>query len=164
MAAPVKTQIVPIHAVPTQDLENSPKSPLILIVDDEQLIVDTLVAILRRAGYRTLGAYGGKSGLQLAVNFQPDLLITDIFMPDLDGATLALQVAEILPACRILLISGHAAMQPPSSSQKSAAEFRLLSKPVHPSALLKEIEETLLPFQFETAGSQDTGGHGENFA
>ena len=57
----------------------------ILIVEDEQTIVDILVFNLRRAGYETLTAADGATGLALAHEQNPDLLLLDVMLPKVDG-------------------------------------------------------------------------------
>lgn len=57
----------------------------VLIVEDEQNIVDILSFNLSREGYDTLEAYDGKTGLQLALEQNPDLILLDLMLPELDG-------------------------------------------------------------------------------
>lgn len=57
----------------------------ILIIEDETEICNNLVKIMQLSGYDTLNAYDGKNGLELAMNESPDLILSDIMMPGLDG-------------------------------------------------------------------------------
>ncbi len=57
----------------------------LLIVDDDKDIVQTLKANLELDGYRVLCAYDGRSGLQMAREYRPDLIILDLALPDIDG-------------------------------------------------------------------------------
>jgi len=57
----------------------------ILVVDDETKIVDILVYNLRRQGYETIEAHDGETGLTLALEQNPDLVLLDIMMPKMDG-------------------------------------------------------------------------------
>lgn len=57
----------------------------ILIVDDEQNIVDILRENLEREGYETIEAYDGKSAVKLALNEDPDLILLDCMLPEMDG-------------------------------------------------------------------------------
>ena len=57
----------------------------ILIVEDEQNIVDILSFNLSREGYDTIEAYDGTTGLQLALEQDPDLILLDLGLPDMDG-------------------------------------------------------------------------------
>ncbi len=57
----------------------------ILVVEDEKNIVDILVFNLKREGYDTLEAYDGETGLRLALEQDPDLILLDLMLPKLDG-------------------------------------------------------------------------------
>lgn len=79
----------------------------ILVVDDEPLIADSLALILSDNGFETIVAYGGVDALTKAETLSPELLLTDVVMPDLDGIQLAFRLVERWPACKVLFISGH---------------------------------------------------------
>jgi two-component system chemotaxis response regulator CheY len=75
------------------DLHKSAQElPLILIVDDEAAIAETLAELISELGYTSLVAYNGQQALKLAREHWPTLVITDLMMPLLDGAHL---VAEL---------------------------------------------------------------------
>ena len=83
----------------------------VLVVDDEQAIADTLAAILGQSGYETLAGYSGKMAIEMARSFRPHVLLTDVAMPGMTGIEAAAKVREILPACKVLLYSAHAATE-----------------------------------------------------
>ncbi len=58
----------------------------ILVVDDDKKIVQLVSLYLRREGYRILQAFDGQEALELARSQQPDLIVLDLFLPELDGA------------------------------------------------------------------------------
>jgi DNA-binding response OmpR family regulator len=114
--------------------------PRVVIADDEVLIADTLGLILRRGGYDCRVAYSGESALRQSVSFQPQLLISDVIMADMNGVELAIRVRELLPRCEILLLSGQAgAMDLLRQARAAGHRFELLSKPVHPDDLLARV-------------------------
>jgi CheY-like chemotaxis protein len=81
------------------------------------------------------------------VEFQPDVLLSDVLLPDLNGFELALIVKAAHPNCRLILFSGQAATLQLSSQytqifKDKEIKFALLPKPIHPKTLLKEIQET----------------------
>jgi CheY-like chemotaxis protein len=84
----------------------------ILIVDDEVRIAQTLALILRQTGYVTAFAYDGASALAMSAVFQPDLLLTDLLMPGMNGMELALAILRKDPQCKVLLFSGQAGAGP----------------------------------------------------
>ncbi|MCA9973488.1 MAG: response regulator transcription factor [Anaerolineales bacterium] len=59
--------------------------PTILLVDDEKMITEPLARSLRDAGYDVLVAHDGRSGLALAAAHNPDLVVLDVLMPEMDG-------------------------------------------------------------------------------
>ena len=63
-------------------------SALVLIVDDEAPIAEALALIIEDAGYRAVTAYRGQEALELARELRPALVITDMMMPQFDGAAL----------------------------------------------------------------------------
>jgi DNA-binding NtrC family response regulator len=116
----------------------------ILVVDDERRIADTLALILQSKGYKTAVAYEGDSALAQCSIVRPDLLLTDVIMPGMNGIELAMAVSERLPECKVLLFSGQAATtELLDRAQKRGCDFPLVSKPIHPEDLLKKVAEIL---------------------
>ena len=113
----------------------------ILVVDDERIIADTLAAILEQHGYHAVAAYNGQSGLEQAQALNPDLVISDVVMPGMNGTEMAIQVLQLLPSCKILLLSGQAATT--NLLNDAAARgytFEIVAKPIHPHLLLEKLE------------------------
>jgi len=69
-----------------------PMAQRILIVDDERKIVQGLVAYFQQAGFETLAAYDGRSALDLARREQPDLILLDLMLPEIDGLDVCRQI------------------------------------------------------------------------
>ena len=65
---------------------------LILIVDDEKPIVDILKFNLQKEGFDTIEAYDGQTGLQLALEKNPDLILLDVMLPEMDGFTVCKEI------------------------------------------------------------------------
>jgi CheY-like chemotaxis protein len=115
--------------------------PRIFVVDDEQVIASTLAAILKMHGYSATFFTSPVEALAAAQLDTPDLLVSDVAMPALSGIDLAIQMTAKHPACKILLLSAHAATQDLlENTRNQGYDFRLLLKPVHPTELLYEIE------------------------
>jgi len=139
MSPSLHSQIIPLHEVPFEEFRN----PIILVVDDEPLVADTLSAILSRAGFTILTAYNGTTALKLASDHIPELLISDVSMPDMNGVELALALLEARPECKVLLFSGHATSVDLVSALDAGYDLHLLAKPVHPTDMLKHIAKAL---------------------
>ena len=79
----------------------------ILIVEDEQNIVDILSFNLSREGYDTLEAYDGATGLQLALEQNPDLILLDLMLPGMDGFDVCRKIREAGSAVPILMLTAR---------------------------------------------------------
>ncbi len=79
----------------------------ILIVEDEQNIVDILSYNLGREGYDTLGAYDGPTGLQLAMEQNPDLILLDLMLPGMNGFDVCRQVRQSGSSTPILMLTAR---------------------------------------------------------
>jgi CheY-like chemotaxis protein len=146
MSPKLKIEVVPVSEVPKKDVIVLPKTyqPVVLIVDDERVIADTLSTILSRSGFSTMTAYDGEGALKLAHALAPDLLISDVMMPGMTGIELAIAVTETIPGCKILLFSGQAATVDLLEKARHAGhDFTTLTKPIHPTDMLKRISECL---------------------
>jgi CheY-like chemotaxis protein len=116
------------------------KKPRVLVVDDEQVIADTLAKILDLNGYEASAVYTGTAAVESARSLQPDLIISDVIMPDMDGIQAAIKIRGFLPNCKILLFSGQAATADLLENARAQGhEFEILGKPVHPSDLLAKL-------------------------
>lgn len=142
MTEPIRFETVPIAELIVKGLvpDARPATPIVLVVDDEHIIADTLAAILCNSGYAATPAYDGESALELIESLNPDLLITDVKMPGMNGVDLAITVTNSRPSCKVLLFSGQASTADLlSSARERGYSFSLLTKPVHPTDLLAHI-------------------------
>ena len=121
----------------------------VLVVDDERIIADSLALILRGRGFESRSAYSGEEAAEIAQTWQPDAVISDVVMGKMDGVALAVYLAQSLPSCRVLLISGNPdAEQLMNASKNLGYEFPILPKPFHPESL----------FEFLFPGGTGAGG------
>jgi len=134
------SEVPPDGSIPTVERQR----PVVLVVDDERVIADTLSVILSRSGFSVLTAYNAEGALELARAIAPDLLLSDVMMgPGMDGTELAMTVVGRFPRCKVLLFSGHAATRDLLDKAREVGHnFTLLTKPLHPADLLARITET----------------------
>jgi DNA-binding response OmpR family regulator len=152
MSPELNLKVVPMADVPFDGYAptHSKQKRIVLIVDDERLIADTLSVILSRNGFSVMTAYDGESALELAQAVAPDLLLSDVMMgPGMDGTQLAIELVSACPNCKVLLFSGHAATRDLlAKARKFGHDFTLMAKPVHPADLLSRISDS-----FQLAGA-----------
>ncbi len=112
--------------------------PKVLVLDDERLIADSLALILNRSGFDAVAHYDGASALEFIHRECPDILLSDVVMPNINGLQVADKVRAHCPGTRILLISGNAAT--PNLLEQACFDgvpFEVLPKPIHPAHLLE---------------------------
>jgi CheY-like chemotaxis protein len=80
----------------------------VLIVDDEQMVRNTLRKMLERAGHRVQEAEDGVQALQFLEKRSPDLVICDIIMPNMEGIETLREVKKLSPKVKVIVISGGA--------------------------------------------------------
>ena len=114
--------------------------PKVLVADDERVIADTLAMILNQSGFTARVAYTGEKAVELAAEYAPDMLISDVIMAGLNGIDAAIKIRAILPNIKILLFSGQAATADLLEKARAQGyEFEILAKPVHPQDLLARL-------------------------
>ena len=112
----------------------------VLVADDERVIADTLAIILTQAGFEAIAAYSGEEVVQTANAFQPDILVTDVVMAGMNGIEAAIQVREMLPSCKVVLLSGQAvAADLLDEARDHGHEFDIVAKPLHPNQLIAHL-------------------------
>ena len=116
----------------------------VLIADDEQAIAKTLRAILKQSGYAAVAAYDGQCALATAIIWHPDIFLSDVVMPRMNGIEAATLIRKFLPQCRVLLISGNIdTVELVKRASAEGQDFPILPKPVHPTELLERLGEVI---------------------
>jgi response regulator RpfG family c-di-GMP phosphodiesterase len=127
------------------------KLPRVLCVDDEPRVVDSLAAHLRR-GYEVLTAHGGQSALSvIKEKGPPAVIISDMRMPEMDGATLLKQMKDLYPETTRILLTGEPGRDAAVSAINEGQIFRFLTKPCPPDALRSAIEAGVLQHRMVVA-------------
>jgi response regulator RpfG family c-di-GMP phosphodiesterase len=119
---------------------NREELPRILCVDDEPRVVDSLAAHLRH-DYQILTANGAQSALRmLKDNGAPAVIVSDMRMPGMDGATLLKHVKHLYPETTRILLTGDPGRDTAVAAVNEGQIFRFLSKPCPPDQLRTAIE------------------------
>jgi len=112
----------------------------VLVADDERVIADTLAMILNQSGFEACAVYSGEKAVEMTSAFEPDMLISDVIMADLNGIDAAIRIRQLRPGIKILLFSGQAATADLLEKARAQGyEFEILAKPVHPQDLLSRL-------------------------
>jgi two-component system CheB/CheR fusion protein len=129
----------PSGASPSSSQASRATGPLrVIVVDDHPDTVMTLLAILRGEGFDAKGFGSGREALKNLGDFNPDVVISDIGMPSVNGWELARQVRQAMGRTRPMLIaiSGQYTKSADKSHAEAAGFNHFLMKPCDPKALL----------------------------
>lgn len=117
----------------------------VLVVDDEQMVADTLGIIFQKRGFDCRVSYTGAEALACTEDFCPELLLCDMSMPGMSGLEIVSTVTGKFPDCRVLLLTGHYTNL--GSARKWArshsAPSLIMTKPVLPGLLLEQADALL---------------------
>jgi CheY-like chemotaxis protein len=114
----------------------------VLVADDERIIASTLGAILETAGFESRVVFSGEEAVEVAMQFRPDILLTDYSMGQMNGMQAAEKIVNALPACRIVLFSGQTLTSELTPYKVAGYNFVLLSKPVPPPEIIRALKDT----------------------
>lgn len=119
--------------------------PRILVIDDEPLIRSTVVTILTRAGFSVEEASDGQAGLAMFHRNPPDVVITDVFMPNRDGIEVVMELKRSYPHTKIIAMTGggQTRMMEIGSAAKILGADDVLHKPFERESLLATVNAVL---------------------
>jgi PAS domain S-box-containing protein len=111
----------------------------ILLIDDEEAILRVMSMSLRSDGHEVMTALSGEEGIKVFQAASPDLVLTDIKMPGMDGIDVLKNVKEIQPDAEVIIITGHGDIDNAIEALKfGASDF--INKPVRDDVLTVAIE------------------------
>ena len=114
----------------------------ILIVDDEDKVRESVREVLGDEGYRVVDTADGTRVMNLIEQEKPELVLLDIWMPQIDGIDLLKQIKSQQPTVNVVMISGHGNIHTAVEATKSGA-FDFLEKPLSLDALLLTAQRAL---------------------
>ncbi|HKQ57007.1 MAG TPA: response regulator [Candidatus Eisenbacteria bacterium] len=118
----------------------------ILVIDDEDGPRRVLSRALQEAGHEVLEASEGTAALQLHLASAAQLVITDLYMPRMDGMEILMALRKLTPGIKIIAISGGGQLSQPEDALETAqalGAYAAFAKPFHLRRLLETVEEAL---------------------
>jgi CheY-like chemotaxis protein len=133
--------------------DDSPQ-PRILLVDDDDLLAESVAEYLRRHGYAVQVAREGRQALDLLARQRFALVISDIFMPEVDGIELLGLLRRCIPPPAVVAMSGSGAGRVECMLKMASVlgASRTLSKPFQPAHLIRLAQELIGPGVVRVAG------------
>lgn len=123
-------------------------SASILIVDDEVAILTSLRSILEDEGYDVSVAGSGIEALKIYTTDPPDLMILDIWMPELDGLETLKRVKEFVPTAQVMMMSGHGSIETAVRAIKLGA-YDYIEKPLSLENVTLRVKHALDQYRLE---------------
>jgi DNA-binding NtrC family response regulator len=115
---------------------------VILIVEDDPTVGESIRLLLKKRGYSILLASNGKEALQLFRHKTVDLVITDVVMPKMDGIELLEAVKDLRPETEVIVISAQGTIEKAVQAMKLGA-FDFIEKPINPRVISLLLERAL---------------------
>jgi DNA-binding NtrC family response regulator len=117
----------------------------ILVIDDDVIVRETIVQILEDGGYQVLSAEDGKRGMAAFRAERPDLVITDIIMPEQEGIQTITEIRGVKPDAKIIAISGGGRIGNTDFLKiaRHLGAFDAIAKPFDPDDLLSRVGRCL---------------------
>jgi DNA-binding NtrC family response regulator len=117
-----------------------PANGHVLLIEDDIAVADSVAMVLKMGGFETTTVYSGEAGVELARSREFEFLVAGVVMPHMNGVEAAIEISEILPRCKVLLVSGD--NEAGALLQEAVArghKFEILAMPVHPHVLFQTL-------------------------
>lgn len=133
-----------------QEVPNTASMPRILLVDDEPNVLASLTMNLKRR-YQVSTAESGAKGLELLAQGNFAVIVSDMRMPNMDGAAFLAQARKAAPNSVRMLLTGHSDINSAISAVNDGQIFRFMTKPTPPAVLLSALESAVAQHRLITA-------------
>src|SRR5258706_15742165 len=119
----------------SQSSSTSKRRKRVLAIDDEPSMTEWLKMVIEAEGFEVRTALIGPRGEEIFKQWRPDVVVTDLMLPDVDGVSLLRRLKEIDPWPEIIVISGQGTI-PRAVEAGQAGSFSFLEKPVSQDGLM----------------------------
>ncbi len=123
-------------------------SASILVVDDEEAILTSLSSILEDEGYHVAVGKSGVEALRVYTTDPPDLMLLDIWMPEMDGLETLRRVRELVPTAQVMMMSGHGSIETAVKAIKLGA-YDYIEKPLSLENVTLRVKHALDQYRLE---------------
>jgi DNA-binding NtrC family response regulator len=118
------------------------KTKKVLVIDDEQIVLDSIRKILKEEDCEVDVSLSGREGLDRALNKHYDVVLTDIRMPDIGGMRVLRDIKRAKPSLPVIIITGYATVQSAvQAMQLGALEY--IEKPFAPEKIIQVVSTAI---------------------
>ena len=128
--------------MPTPASSSTKRRKRVLVIDDEPAMTEWLKMVIEAEGFEVRTALIGTRGEDVFKQWRPDVVVTDLMLPDIDGIALLRRLKEIDPWPEIIIISGQGTLARAVEAGQAGAFF-FLEKPVSQDGLMDMIRRAL---------------------
>ncbi len=119
-------------------------TPLILIVEDEDILNEAYQTILRNQGYNIITAYNGKEAMEVLKDKEPDLILLDLRMPEMDGVSFLKEYdLSQHPNVKVVVFSNFDMQREVDEAYELGAKHYILKSGASPKELVHIVKRTL---------------------
>ena len=126
----------------------------LLLIDDEKAIVRVLSISLKSDGYDVVTAYSGEEGLEVFQRESPDIVLTDIKMPGMDGLEVTERIKARCPWTPVVVITGYPCIDTAKQAVRLGA-FNYLTKPLGPDEVMKAANDAMTQKRWALRSDRD---------
>src|SRR6516162_2996352 len=114
----------------------------VLAIDDEPAMIEWLKILLEHEGYEVRTAMNGTRGEEIFKSWKPDVVITDMLLPDVDGLELLRRFKQTHADTEVIVVTGHGSVPKAVEAMKAGAHS-FVEKPIEPDTLLQMLERAI---------------------
>ncbi len=118
------------------------KKSRVLAIDDEPSMIEWLKILLEHEGHEVRTAMVGTRGEDIFRSWKPDVVVTDMMLPDADGLELLRKFKQIHPSAEVIVVTGHGSVPKAVEAMKAGAHS-FVEKPIEPDTLLTMLERAI---------------------
>jgi YesN/AraC family two-component response regulator len=123
-------------------IQGTKRTIKVLIADDEVEFASTLMTRLQLRNFSVESVNSGKAALEAVARDQPDVMLLDLKMPDLDGLEVLARIRQDYPELKVFILTGHGSFEAGKEGMKLGANDYIM-KPVDLNRLIKKMEDIL---------------------
>jgi DNA-binding NtrC family response regulator len=116
-------------------MTEEPLKPRALVIDDDLMTANTLAQILQLNGFETTALYSGEQAMDWVESIRPDIVLSDIFVQQVNGIETAVRIRNLHPEVRIILFTASS-IGTVVRERIEELGFEFLQRPLHPNDVL----------------------------